>query len=133
MKSSLLPSCRGERIIDTHWSYLVYFFFSSRRRHTRFKCDWSSDVCSSDLVMIVVIHIHAVAFPFPIAAAIQIVIRHYPVRIVVEHDAAGAVIDPPGNNYYFYVIVTGLRIRTPRAGSGGGVLPNPVGLAVPLF
>src|SRR5882762_7222088 len=26
------------------------FFFSSRRRHTRFKCDWSSDVCSSDLV-----------------------------------------------------------------------------------
>src|SRR5207237_3135214 len=27
----------------------LYFFFSSRRRHTRFKCDWSSDVCSSDL------------------------------------------------------------------------------------
>src|SRR5438270_5400828 len=26
-----------------------YFFFSSRRRHTRFDCDWSSDVCSSDL------------------------------------------------------------------------------------
>src|SRR5260370_27782266 len=25
------------------------FFFSRRRRHTRFKCDWSSDVCSSDL------------------------------------------------------------------------------------
>src|SRR5207237_2570448 len=29
--------------------YFVFFFFSSRRRHTRFKCDWSSDVCSSDL------------------------------------------------------------------------------------
>src|SRR5256886_3505918 len=27
----------------------VIFFFSSRRRHTRFDCDWSSDVCSSDL------------------------------------------------------------------------------------
>src|SRR5260370_3518587 len=26
------------------------FFCSSRRRHTRFKCDWSSDVCSSDLI-----------------------------------------------------------------------------------
>src|SRR5690242_21869848 len=26
-----------------------YFFFSSRRRHTRLTCDWSSDVCSSDL------------------------------------------------------------------------------------
>src|SRR2546427_7164208 len=29
----------------------VFFFFSSRRRHTRFDCDWSSDVCSSDLGM----------------------------------------------------------------------------------
>src|SRR5690606_40373408 len=27
-----------------------FFFFSSRRRHTRFSRDWSSDVCSSDLV-----------------------------------------------------------------------------------
>src|SRR5437588_7641039 len=26
-----------------------FFFFSSRRRHTRSLCDWSSDVCSSDL------------------------------------------------------------------------------------
>src|SRR5260221_8599841 len=30
------------------WS-LLFFFFSSRRRHTRSLCDWSSDVCSSDL------------------------------------------------------------------------------------
>src|SRR5437868_15387671 len=29
---------------------IVVFFFSSRRRHTRSKRDWSSDVCSSDLV-----------------------------------------------------------------------------------
>src|SRR5690606_39544899 len=31
--------------------YYIYlsFFFSSRRRHTRFSRDWSSDVCSSDL------------------------------------------------------------------------------------
>src|SRR3989475_828684 len=28
---------------------IFLFFFSSRRRHTRFDCDWSSDVCSSDL------------------------------------------------------------------------------------
>src|SRR2546427_12486816 len=28
---------------------VLHFFFSSRRRHTRFDCDWSSDVCSSDL------------------------------------------------------------------------------------
>src|SRR2546430_4861895 len=30
--------------------FIIFFFFSSRRRHTRFDCDWSSDVCSSDLV-----------------------------------------------------------------------------------
>src|SRR5689334_24850313 len=30
-------------------STLRVFFFSSRRRHTRWNCDWSSDVCSSDL------------------------------------------------------------------------------------
>src|SRR5690606_29008109 len=29
--------------------FIVFFFFSSRRRHTRFSRDWSSDVCSSDL------------------------------------------------------------------------------------
>src|SRR5438309_11978351 len=28
------------------------FFFSSRRRHTRWNCDWSSDVCSSDLLIL---------------------------------------------------------------------------------
>src|ERR1039457_3306123 len=30
-------------------SQFVFFFFSSRRRHTRLQGDWSSDVCSSDL------------------------------------------------------------------------------------
>src|SRR2546430_7038268 len=40
------PSVAGDR--DS--SVLLCFFFSSRRRHTRFDCDWSSDVCSSDLI-----------------------------------------------------------------------------------
>src|SRR5438132_10804103 len=32
------------------FTYFIFcFFFSSRRRHTRSLCDWSSDVCSSDL------------------------------------------------------------------------------------
>src|SRR5439155_7185613 len=29
-----------------------FFFFSSRRRHTRWPRDWSSDVCSSDLILL---------------------------------------------------------------------------------
>src|SRR5690606_41007818 len=32
-------------------SHMFIFFFSSRRRHTRFSRDWSSDVCSSDLTL----------------------------------------------------------------------------------
>src|SRR5690606_39938442 len=35
-------------ILSWH-THSVFFFFSSRRRHTRFSRDWSSDVCSSDL------------------------------------------------------------------------------------
>src|SRR2546430_8737553 len=34
---------------------IAVFFFSSRRRHTRFDCDWSSDVCSSDLYQLHVV------------------------------------------------------------------------------
>src|SRR5207248_8556737 len=43
-------------VLDSHYSFIVlcvvllYFFFSSRRRHTRSYGDWSSDVCSSDLL-----------------------------------------------------------------------------------
>src|SRR5690606_40083022 len=35
-------------------------FFSSRRRHTRFSRDWSSDVCSSDLLVIAVLFYYTV-------------------------------------------------------------------------
>src|SRR5207248_6742300 len=31
---------------------IIFFFFSSRRRHTRSYGDWSSDVCSSDLLLV---------------------------------------------------------------------------------
>src|SRR2546430_9177345 len=41
--------CRGNFDIDWRESYgPALYFFSSRKRHTRFDCDWSSDVCSSD-------------------------------------------------------------------------------------
>src|SRR5256886_13400618 len=47
---------RLNRLIDNRTKFydawgspeLLNIFFSSRRRHTRFDCDWSSDVCSSD-------------------------------------------------------------------------------------
>src|SRR2546422_9927904 len=41
------PTCLSEPM---PMCYCVFFFFSSRRRHTRCSRDWSSDVCSSDLL-----------------------------------------------------------------------------------
>src|SRR5207247_5880573 len=45
----LLPSALLCRVAGVGAVFLL-FFFSSRRRHTRSTRDWSSDVCSSDLV-----------------------------------------------------------------------------------
>src|SRR2546430_3932568 len=45
-----------------------FFFFSSRRRHTRFDCDWSSDVCSSDLSDLFVIYTVGQQFASLVAA-----------------------------------------------------------------
>src|SRR5690242_21493871 len=41
-------------VIFYYFLYCIFFFFffSSRRRHTRLTCDWSSDVCSSDLIVV---------------------------------------------------------------------------------
>src|SRR5207237_5456834 len=52
VRSASVPSRRSftMSIASGMSSFVVAcFFFSRRRRHTRFKCDWSSDVCSSDL------------------------------------------------------------------------------------
>src|SRR5689334_23508380 len=62
-----MRSCHRGSPSDSHWLQSIstslasvggsasnalscFFFFSSRRRHTRWNCDWSSDVCSSDLL-----------------------------------------------------------------------------------
>src|SRR6266511_5774576 len=37
-------------VLDQSKKLIVSFLFSSKRRHTRFSRDWSSDVCSSDLI-----------------------------------------------------------------------------------
>src|SRR5256885_12878753 len=50
--------CRGYSLVSlpivvfaSVKSVFFFFFFSSRRRHTRLQGDWSSDVCSSDLIV----------------------------------------------------------------------------------
>ena len=37
-------------MVGCFFFFCIFFFFSSRRRHTRYWRDWSSDVCSSDLI-----------------------------------------------------------------------------------
>src|SRR5262245_64547495 len=46
----LIVTCYSDREWISTWS--LWFFFSSRRRHTRCLSDWSSDVCSSDLPVV---------------------------------------------------------------------------------
>src|SRR2546427_1476206 len=53
-----------------------FFFFSSRRRHTRFDCDWSSDVCSSDLDQVEIIELGSGRIEE---------IRGHPTRCAVDH------------------------------------------------
>src|SRR5256885_3723966 len=51
----LLSCCASFQIYhrsDCKFLDWVFFFFSSRRRHTRLQGDWSSDVCSSDLLTV---------------------------------------------------------------------------------
>src|SRR5207302_6198867 len=50
-----------------------FFFFSSRRRHTRFSRDWSSDVCSSDLNSILSIKVRIAAIELGLIDKIEFV------------------------------------------------------------
>src|SRR6266481_9442603 len=56
----------------------LFFFFSSRRRHTRWNCDWSSDVCSSDL-----------AAADELAVAVDLGRRERLIEAQVDPDAVG--------------------------------------------
>src|SRR5437762_10647927 len=73
--------------VDGHKSVSVvrcFFFFSSRRRHTRYIGDWSSDVCSSDLLenllqvnlkkVLKIRHVAAIALGFTVADGILLVL-----------------------------------------------------------
>src|SRR4051794_41397545 len=42
----------GMSVLSSGTGGSFFFFFSSRRRHTRWTGDWSSDVCSSDLLLL---------------------------------------------------------------------------------
>src|SRR5438309_5807166 len=79
--------------------FFFFFFFSSRRRHTRWNCDWSSDVCSSDLFSRFLLGIGE-AGNWP--AGVKVVAEWFPEKeralaagIFNSGSAIGAILAPP--------------------------------------
>src|SRR5207249_5188860 len=64
-------------VIEYGGLYLFRSFFSSRRRHTRSKRDWSPDVCSSDLFLLLVL-LSGVVFGGWLAVSA----RNYPIAFI---------------------------------------------------
>src|SRR5438034_7597775 len=64
------------------FSFFFFFFFSSRRRHTRSLCDWSSDVCSSDLLRSATGKIPGAALDIAHHISSQIVPGHVPILVL---------------------------------------------------
>src|SRR5690606_40437269 len=78
---------------------VLFFFFSSRRRHTRFSRDWSSDVCSSDLIELLALLRAATGeavtgFELMTRIGMESAVRH------IE-----GVADPFDKPYGFYVLI----------------------------
>src|SRR5476651_2802454 len=69
---------------------MFLFFFSSRRRHTRYWRDWSSDVCSSDL-----------DWSTP-AIVLDKIIRYETVHEISDWDDLRRRIDPPDRRCYAF-------------------------------
>src|SRR5256884_3801904 len=69
------------------WTYVLCFFFSSRRRHTRCSRDWSSDVCSSDLVTYLLALEEIAAADASVAVSLSIH-NAIPTTMLVRHGSA---------------------------------------------
>src|SRR5690606_40274398 len=100
------------------------FFFSSRRRHTRFSRDWSSDVCSSDLILLLVLLIGVTRKPE--AAVLTFVLLAIP-SILAGAYAGVEAIDRRIPDAARGVGMTGWQIQIGRASCREGVEVRGVG------
>src|SRR5256886_7120946 len=102
---------------------ILCFFFSSRRRHTRFDCDWSSDVCSSDLVT------HGTDGISPCGTTGESPTlshdEHKRVVEVVLEAARGRIKVVPGTGSYSTAEAVELTRHAERAGAAGALVVNP--------
>src|ERR1039457_7438384 len=76
------------------FSVYFFFFFSSRRRHTRLQGDWSSDVCSSDLIVVRVAE--------EVLAAAGMKDQHYLVGTMIEIPRAALTADSVAAEAQFF-------------------------------
>src|SRR5438132_6955700 len=112
---------------------VLFFFFSSRRRHTRSLCDWSSDVCSSDLIAGVAVLL--IAF-LPMLKILRDPLVGLVALVVLLLGLFGGVRMPLGLPGAFAAVLAGTALFWVRAWLGGGhdgglPVAVPLGLAVP--
>src|SRR2546427_9375345 len=100
-----------------------FFFFSSRRRHTTFDCDWSSDVCSSDLSMF---GQFVSVSPCPSCAGEGTVIRHPCPKCQgdgrVRTEKTIQIDVPAGVQEHHYLTMRGQGVPGPRNGPPGDLI-----------
>src|SRR5688572_32051601 len=76
--------------------FFFFFFFSSRRRHTRFDCDWSSDVCSSDLTVAVLLPGAFYFLKEKQLPPIEALRRHgVPIALATDHNPGSSPLSSP--------------------------------------
>src|SRR3712207_6511430 len=114
-------------LADVGRAYLVVpFFFSSRRRHTRYWRDWSSDVCSSDLDGVGRgVNDGSVSAQYFLAAA----------RAESQRNVASATLFPPSTTSICPVMydAAGEHRNEIAAATSSGVPGRPIGVAKPCF
>src|SRR5690606_17383154 len=84
-------TARSCHLRDSRRAFRLFFFFSSRRRHTRFSRDWSSDVCSSDLEDEKLKNYSSDGYS---QALLEIVNQENPEGIIIGHTALGKDLAP---------------------------------------
>src|SRR5690554_7438397 len=88
-------------------AFFCFFFFSSRRRHTRCGRDWSSDVCSSDLIMGLALALAPIISHFDGAG------KHHKVSNIVQQSIYASM---AGGALCFAVILCAPRSEERRVG-----------------
>src|SRR5690625_7761547 len=103
----------------------LLFFFSSRRRHTRWPRDWSSDVCSSDLDMLIAL-IFTNSESQPLTVAIQSQLRQFGANIdVLSSGAFFSMLVPlfvffAFQRYFVHALLAGSQKYAGRDRESGG-------------